>query len=193
MVSYLKILCLIILVENVLNGLGWMVLTFNMIHGIINILQINKDENDLLKKKIEILEKELTKKLQDKIKLFRVIHGVYEVYISKEGQLFVEKPNNFSGKWLWWYKNGQLRFEDNWKNGKLHGKCLDWYETGQLAYEENYKNGKEHGKCLAWFENGQLMYERNYKNEEKHGQWLVWYENGQLLSEFNYKNGKRID
>ena len=83
----------------------------------------------------------MTKKLQDKIKLFRVIHGVNEVYISSTGELFKDEPNNFSGKCLWWYKNGQLRYEDNWKNGKLHGKDLGWYNNGQLRYEDNYKNG----------------------------------------------------
>jgi len=79
--------------------------------------------------------------LTDKIKLFRIIHGVNEVYISKEGQLFVEEPNNFTGQYLDWYNNGQLKYEHNYKNGKLHGKCLGWYESGQLRYENNYKNG----------------------------------------------------
>ena len=105
--------------------------------------------------------------MTDKIKLFRVLHGVYNVYLSTSGQLFVEKPNNFSGKWLWWYENGQLKWEDNYKNGKEHGKWLYWYENGQLEWEENWKDGKPHGKCLGWFESGQLEYEHNYKNGKK--------------------------
>jgi len=106
----------------------------------------------------------LTKKLQDKIKLFRVIHGVNEVYISSSGQLFIKKPENFTGKWLGWYKSGQLKYEWNFKNGEPHGKCLEWYDNGKLWYEQNYKNGERHGKSLCWYENGKLWFEINLKN-----------------------------
>ena len=109
----------------------------------------------------------MTKKLQDKIKLFRVIHGVNEVYISSSGQLFIKKPENFTGKWLGWYKSGQLKYEWNYKNGKDHGKCLGWYENGQLECEGNYKNGEKHGKWFRRHANGQLKYEINYKDGER--------------------------
>ena len=111
----------------------------------------------------------MVKELTDKIKLFRVLHGVDKVYISSDGELFVEEPNNFSGQCLSWYENGQLEYEHNYKNGKPHGKWLGWNENGQLKYEHNYKNGKEQGKCWYW-----------YKNGKEQGKCLYWYENGQL-------------
>ena len=84
----------------------------------------------------------MEKKLQDKIKLFRILHDVNRVYLSKEGQLFVKKPENFTGKDLWWYKSGQLRHEDNYKNGEYHGISFGWHSNGNKCYEDNYKNGE---------------------------------------------------
>ncbi len=63
-----------------------------------------------------------------------------------------------------WYKNGQLRCEYNFKNGKAKGIFRDWYENGQPMYEYNYKNGKKEGISRDWYSDGQLEYERNYKN-----------------------------
>ena len=45
----------------------------------------------------------MEKKLKDKINLFRVLHGVDEVWVSTTGELFKDEPENFSGKWLSWY------------------------------------------------------------------------------------------
>ena len=56
--------------------------------------------------------------MTDKIKLFRVLHGVNQLWISEDENLFVKEPNDFTGKWLCWYENGQLAFEWNYKNGK---------------------------------------------------------------------------
>ena len=80
-------------------------------------------------------------KLNDKIKLFRVIHNVNKVYISTSGELFVEKPNNFSGKCLEWWTTGNKKLQFSYKNGKLHGKCVSWEDDGKLWYEWNFKNG----------------------------------------------------
>lgn len=41
-----------------------------------------------------------------------------------------------------WYENGQLSYEDNYKQGKLDGVSRDWYESGQLRYERSYKQGE---------------------------------------------------
>ena len=39
------------------------------------------------------------------------------MWISEDVQLFVKKPENFSGKNLSWYESGQLMYEENYKNG----------------------------------------------------------------------------
>ena len=101
--------------------------------------------------------------MTDKIRLFRLFHGIDWVYISETGALFKDKPKSFTGKWLGWDDNGQLKYEINYKDGEKHGKWLEWHANGQLAWEENYKDGERHGKWLEWYENGQLKYEENYE------------------------------
>ena len=137
--------------------------------------------------------KEMLKELKNKIKLFRILHGINEVFVSVTGELFKDQPENFTGKCLWWFENGQLGCDGDFKNGERHGKWFEWYKNGQLEWEGNWKDGEYHGKWLRWYSNGQLECEENWKNGEKHGKWLEWYENGQLAWEWDYKDGERID
>ena len=38
------------------------------------------------------------------------------------------------------------------------------HENGQIKEEENYKDGKKDGKFTWWHENGQVHFEQNYKD-----------------------------
>ena len=38
--------------------------------------------------------------------------------------------------------NGQLRFEKNYKNGKLDGLQREYFDDGQLMWVDTYENGK---------------------------------------------------
>ena len=82
-------------------------------------------------------------KLTKKIKLFRILHDVNMVYVSTSGQLFLKRPENFTGKSFGWHSNGNKWYEWNFKNGKYHGKRLEWYDNGQLRFEGDFKNGKK--------------------------------------------------
>ena len=46
------------------------------------------------------------------------------------------------GLYKHWYRNGQLRFEWNYKDGELHGFRSCWCEDGQLLYEYYYWKGE---------------------------------------------------
>jgi len=83
-----------------------------------------------------------------------------------------------------WYKNGQKKFERNYKDGNREGLDTWFDENGQKT--QWYKNGP----VTQWYKNGQKKFERNYKDGEKDGIETTWYENGQKKSEKNYKNGK---
>ena len=90
------------------------------------------------------------------------------------------------------YKNGQLLYDRNCKNGKRHGNCKGWYEDGQLLYDHNYKDGNKHGNCKEWYDNGQLLIDWNYKDGNKHGNCKKWHSNGKLWYDYNYKDGKEV-
>ena len=47
-----------------------------------------------------------------------------------------------TGKWTFWYKNGQKKAESLYKDGKLDGPSTSWYENGQKKAESFYKDGK---------------------------------------------------
>ena len=61
-----------------------------------------------------------------------------------------------------WYKNGTLRYRDNWEHGKLHGLCEGWHDNGTLVYRANYDHGERHGLCEWWYSDGKLEYRQNY-------------------------------
>ena len=45
----------------------------------------------------------------------------------------------FTGVTEDFYGNGQLRFKENWKDGKAHGLWEEYYKEGQLKLKQNYK------------------------------------------------------
>ena len=40
------------------------------------------------------------------------------------------------------YDNGQLEWNENWKDGKAHGSWENYFEDGKLQQIENFKEGK---------------------------------------------------
>ena len=106
----------------------------------------------------------MVSKLTDKIKLFRILHGVNHCYIDKDEKLYKTLPKNFTGIYLQWNEKGNLKYKMNIKNGVRDRKCEGWYENGQKAWESNYKNGKEHGENIGWYENGIRQYTTFYNN-----------------------------
>ena len=75
------------------------------------------------------------------------------------------------------------------KNG-LH---TEYYDKGQMKLEENYKDGKFEGKSTMRYKNDQMKYEGNYKDSKKDGKWTRWCCDGTLRTEENYKDGELLD
>ena len=104
-----------------------------------------------------------------------------------------------------YYKNGNINYRFELKNGQQHGKQEFYYKNGnkkQVFFMDSenpaYKNGKESrnkahyiiGQNLVYYKNGQLMFEEN-SNEQGmlDGVKKVYYKNGILKFEENYDNG----
>ena len=107
--------------------------------------------------------------MKSKIKLYRILNGINEVYISKEGQLFVEKPNNFTGLFMKWNINGKLSEVCNYKNGNKHGKSLNFYKHGDIS------------KIVMYNENEILWWEDFFYN----GHSSIWVEIQDLFKKWN--------
>lgn len=45
------------------------------------------------------------------------------------------------GKWIWFYKNGNKRFEGNYKDGQKTGEWIYYHENGMIGEKSLYKCG----------------------------------------------------
>jgi len=63
-----------------------------------------------------------------------------------------------------YYKNGQLEYKVNYKDGENDGLNEQYYESGQLSSKYNYKGGKKNGLCQRYSENGKLVKNLIYKD-----------------------------
>jgi hypothetical protein len=86
-----------------------------------------------------------------------------------------------------YFLDGQIESERRFKEKgeKLISQGLQkhWYENGQLFYEESYKNGERHGEFLAFWKDGSKRRHDVYKRGKlKSGK--VWDENGQEQEHF---------
>ncbi|MFY7879990.1 MAG: TonB family protein [Lacibacter sp.] len=96
--------------------------------------------------------------------------------------------NSKVGKWIKWYKNGQIQEESIWDNSKDYtqrqrvdnfwdslGNKLATNGNGEYILDEEYppihakgaiKNGLKTGKWTGFFENGNIAFEEDYKNNK---------------------------
>lgn len=90
---------------------------------------------------------------------------------QKDGNYYeIESNTLFTGVVKAFYTNGQLEFEETYKNGKLDGPHKSYYENGELlsegngegVYKEYYNNGRikeeidENGNYKCYERNGKL-------------------------------------
>ena len=93
------------------------------------------------------------------------------------GQVIPE-PSNVVSPIKTWHKNGQLKTESNYKDGKLHGWKRYFSENGDLLGEAEFTDGS--GTINVNHENGNIWFSRTYLNGKRHGEQKLWYANGQL-------------
>ncbi len=108
--------------------------------------------------------------------------------LQSEGVLFDKKR---VGGWQYYFANGELMSEENYKNGSLDGELLNYYPDGQVTEFSNYKNGLKHGISRKYSSKGILIEEVEFKNGKPNGLAKYFELNGNLKETGKYKNGKR--
>ncbi len=93
------------------------------------------------------------------------------------------------GTYKSFYPNGQLKLEENYKDGKLEGIYRNYYEEGHLHQERTYKQGLLNGAFKAYDQNGVLYFETHYKDDKKDGTENTYYMNGVVQYQDTYKDG----
>ena len=114
----------------------------------------------------------------------------YSTYLSGEIKSASYYKYDKLQKATYWYRNGQVRISENYKDGKLDGKQTDWHENGQISWEKYYKDGKMVGKWTSWYENGLKRFEWNYKDDWRDGKQTWWDLNGQIEAQAIYKDNE---
>ncbi|CAL2101483.1 Antitoxin component YwqK of the YwqJK toxin-antitoxin module [Tenacibaculum sp. 190130A14a] len=98
---------------------------------------------------------------------------------------------NREGKWMYYFGNGKVFSEENYKDGKLEGVVRNYYPNGKLTEETYYKEGKKEGSSKVYTDDGILIEEVAYVNGKLHGFGKYFNLKGQLQERGNYENGVR--
>ncbi|MBS9776002.1 MAG: toxin-antitoxin system YwqK family antitoxin [Fusobacterium sp.] len=106
--------------------------------------------------------------------------ALFEGKAVEERDRYYFKTGKANGKWINFYKNGNLKSIRNWKDGKLNGKYIIYLENGNKVSEVHYTNGKENGKYILFYPNGQLRIEGQYIEGKPVGTWKYFSEDGKL-------------
>ena len=102
-----------------------------------------------------------------------------------------------NGYCKYYYENGKLKSEGNYKMGKEEGLIISYFENGHKESEEFFLDGILNGKCKYFDENEKLIIEGSFLENERDGIWnfyspktsnlssqitIVKYDKGQALS-----------
>ncbi len=96
------------------------------------------------------------------------------------------------GNWKYFYPDGTLMSEENYKDGKLEGEQLVYYPDGQVTEFAVYKDGLLDGVVSKYSSKGVLIEEITYKNGKPNGLAKYFELNGDLKETGHYKDGKRV-
>lgn len=98
---------------------------------------------------------------------------------------------NRVGKWMYYFSDGKVFSEENYKDGKLDGVVKNYYPNGKLTEETHYKEGKKDGVSKVYTDEGILIEEVAYLDDKLHGFGKYYNLKGQLQEQGNYENGVR--
>ena len=80
--------------------------------------------------------------------------------------------------------------ESQKSEGELQGLHKYYFPDGSLYLEINYKDSLPHGLSKRYYKTGQLLEEAEYRNGIQHGVTKMYHENGKLSSIIPYDSGR---
>lgn len=91
-----------------------------------------------------------------------------------------------------YYRNGRLKSEIEYRNGKEHGKMIFYNEHyPKPSLEITMKNGKKHGELKRYFFNGNIEATSYFVDDVQEGVECIYELYGAKLIEAHYVNGKK--
>jgi len=119
-----------------------------------------------------------------------------------------------NGTWKYYYPSGNLRLQEEYKNGKITGESNGWHQSGMMRRQVKFdsegedtetreysdggvleslavKKGKDEYEYTFYYPSGTVRKKAVYLNDKlKDGKITIYYENGAKQKELNYRNGK---
>ncbi|MBK1972238.1 toxin-antitoxin system YwqK family antitoxin [Campylobacter sp. TTU_617] len=115
------------------------------------------------------------------MKKFLSVCSIVAVLLSGCGSDFPGQPSDVVRVQQNKYPSGNLKEEIPYnKESRIHGLKRTFYDNGQLKTEENYKNGKKDGVRKQYSREGQLLEEMNFKDNRGYGNFVRYYNNGNI-------------
>jgi antitoxin component YwqK of YwqJK toxin-antitoxin module len=75
-----------------------------------------------------------------------------------------------------------------YKDGKRIGELKEFYRNGNLKVRQYYKNDSLTDSAFFYYENGNLQYTQYLKDFKKEGTWKKYNEQGKVYEEINFKD-----
>lgn len=120
--------------------------------------------------------------------------GIKTVYFPNSEivkQIVEYKDGKRIGELKEYYKNGNLKVRQNYKNDTLNDSAFYYHENGKLKYFQVLKDFKKEGTWKKYNEQGNVYEEMNFKDDVLHGAVITHtYRSGRLLKRLNYRNGQ---
>jgi hypothetical protein len=103
--------------------------------------------------------------------------------------IWVEPPaKDFSGRWVTYFVNGVVDHDIQYLHGTYERFTAN-HDNGQVAYEQRYKDGRIDGPEVGFHRDGRRAYEIAHSAGKSAGHWVHWYPNGKVQSEQTYVDG----
>ena len=96
------------------------------------------------------------------------------------------------GLWKYFYNNGAVMSQENYKNGLRHGEQFVFYSNGKITERSLFKNGLLDGISSKYSSKGILIEEVAYKKGKPNGLAKYFELNGNLKETGIYIDGKRV-
>lgn len=94
------------------------------------------------------------------------------------------------GKWKFFFKNEQVEQTGKYlAGGKPHGMWRWYYEDGSLLREEEFRNGREDGEIVEYAKDGSVLLKGYYIDGFRDGEWMIM--SGDYKMEGKYLEGYR--
>jgi len=122
---------------------------------------------------------------------------IIERYPAGEKKLLVTYAGSGSKEFVvrkrTYYRNGQMKEDENYNNFDLHGDYREYYKNGQISVKCTYVEGKRDGEFFEFYHDG-VVWEHGYFNlGEYDGEYSTFFADGKRKSYELYKKGDRLE